>query len=861
MTAQRENLTRDEAIERRRVLGDVITSVHLELDADDAAGFGSVTDLTFEIRERAPLFVDLTAAEVSSVELDGHTLTADAVGGTRLTLPTLEPGEHRLRVEARMAYQHEGRGLHRFVDPSDGGVYLHSQFEPFAAHLVYACFDQPDIKSRFTLTVDAPGDWVVVSNGEALETPTAGEAGRWSFATTPLLSPYVTAVVAGPYAHVGDTYERADGSAVPLGLYVRRSLEQYLDPDEILDITRQGLAFFEGVFEQPYPFSTYDQLFVPEFNFGAMENPGCVTFSESYVFRSRVTDAVRERRAETILHEMAHMWFGDLVTMRWWDDLWLNESFATFMAQIAQVDATRWRDAWVTFLDALKAWAKHQDQLPSTHPVADRMDDVESVHQNFDGITYAKGASVLRQLVAWVGQDAFLAGCRTYFADHAWDNAELSDFLSALERASGRDLAEWRDEWLLTTGVNELVPRVTLAPDGTYERVEIEQRSPAPSWSGLPGASSHEPTLRRHRLAVGVYDTTDDGVVRRKRVELDVDGERTVVDELAGVRSGDLLLLNDDDLTYAKVRLDSSSTHTAVTSLRDIADPLARALVWSTAWDMTRDAQLPAHRFVELVDANADAERDPGVVQRLLLRAVGAVERFSDPRRAGERLQRLAARAGAQVEHAEPASDLQLAWARHWADVARADGAHLAAIEALLDGSLDVDGLEVDTDLRWHLLIALARAGVADEARITAELERDPTDLGQRHAATARASRPDPAAKAWAWETLLTDTTLTHTMSRQLWAGFVCMEQVDVLGAYIDQYFDVLDDVWSSRSLEWAIGFAEGMFPHQAAGDQLREKLDGHLGRDLPRPLRRVLLEQRDTLVRTVDARRLDADS
>ncbi|MEX2486699.1 MAG: M1 family aminopeptidase, partial [Nitriliruptoraceae bacterium] len=378
-----------------------------------------------------------------------------------------------------------------------------------------------------------------------------------------------------------------------------------------------------------------------EFSAGAMENPGCVTFSEAYIFRSKVTDALHERRAETILHEMAHMWFGDLVTMRWWDDLWLNESFATFMSQLAQVEATRFGDAWVTFLDALKAWAKLQDQLPSTHPVADRMPDVESVHQNFDGITYAKGASVLRQLVAWVGQDAFLAGCRQYFADHAWDNTELADFLAALEAASGRDLAAWRDEWLLTTGVNELVPHVEIGEDGSYCRVTIEQRDEPPSWT-----TTHTPVLRRHRIAVGVYDDTDDGLVRRTRVELDIAGERTEVTDLSGVRAGDVLLLNDDDLTYAKVRLDEDSTTVATDRLHAFADPLPRALVWSTAWDMVRDARLAAGRFLTMIVANAGHEAIIGVVQRLQQRALGAAERYADPDRLGDNLRLLADQAG-----------------------------------------------------------------------------------------------------------------------------------------------------------------------------------------------------------------------
>jgi aminopeptidase N len=856
----RENLTRAEAQARASQLANVLTHVHLDLTADDAT-FGSDTELTFEVLQPGPTFVDLTAASVERVELDGVQLDDEAVTPTRIELPALAPGEHRLRVTARMRYQHEGRGLHRFVDPTDGSVYLHSQFEPFAAHLVYACFDQPDLKSRFSLGVDAPAEWVVVSNSLAAPGGDGDPVRRWRFPTTPLLSPYVTAVVAGPYARVEDVYERADGTRVPLALYVRRSRAEHLDADEVVALTRQGLEFFEEAFGQPYPFEKYDQLFVPEFSFGAMENPGCVTFSESYVFRSRVTETARERRAETILHEMAHMWFGDLVTMRWWDDLWLNESFATFMSQLAQVSATRFTHAWVTFLDALKTWAKHQDQLPSTHPVAADMPDVESVHQNFDGITYAKGAAVLRQLVAWVGQDAFLAGCRRYFADHAWDNTSLADFLGALEQASGRSLDGWRDEWLLTTGINELVARVTLADDGTYGEVSVEQRDPAPPWAGLAGTPAHRPTLRRHRITLGVYDLTDGGLERREQMEIDVEGPTTRIDALEGREAGAALLLDDDDLTYAKIRPDPASTEVLLEHLPTLADPLARAQVWSLVWDLVRDGRLAARRFLATILRSLDDEDHIGVLERLHARAIGAAERYVAPATRGDRLRELADQASEQVTRAAPGSDAQLAWVRHWASTARTDAAHLAAVRAVLDGEVAIDGLDLDVDLRWHLVTALARAGAIDLAQIEAERERDPTDLGERHAATARASLPDARAKAWAWTRLVEEETLSHTMSRQLLAGFARIDQSDVLAGYTDRYFDVLDDVWATRSIEWAIEFSEAAFPHWDASDALVARADELLVDTTPRPLQRVLLEQRDVLTRTLAARAVDADA
>jgi aminopeptidase N len=858
----RENLTRQEADDRAERIGSVTTTVHLDLTGG-ATTFGSNAELTFEVRRAGPSFVDCTAEQVHLATLDGEALGPDAIGPTRIELPHLEPGEHTLRIEATFAYRHEGSGLHRFVDPVDDRVYLHSQFEPFDAHLVYACFDQPDLKTRFTLSVDAPAEWVVVSNERAEQQPSDGQAGRWVFATTPLISTYITACVAGSYTSVGDRYERDDDTGIDLRLFVRRSLADHLDPDELFEVTRQSFAAFERLFGMNYPFGDqYDQLFVPEFSAGAMENPGCVTFSESYVFRSKVTDAIRERRAETIIHEMAHMWFGDLVTMRWWDDLWLNESFATFMAVYVQSTATRWSDAWVTFLDAEKAWAKFQDQLPSTHPVADEMPDVESVHQNFDGITYAKGASVLRQLVAWVGEDAFFTGCRDYFDRHAWGNTTLADFLGALERASGRDLAAWRDEWLLTTGVNRLAIDAEVADDGTYRSVTVVQQAPAPTWTDLPGVDPAEPVLRRHRVALGVYRDTEAGLVRDQRIELDVTGARTEVADLAGVARGAVVIVNDDDLTYTKVSLDPDSTEVLTTSLDRLVDPLARAQVWSASWDMVRDAELPARRFVELVRRNIHAETQVGSLQRLQLRALGAAQRYGDPAARDTAYAALAARARRGFEQAEPGSDHQLAWVRHWAAVARGDADELAAVGAVLDGELTVPGLSLDTDLRWHLLTTLAAAGRRGDADIDRELERDPTDLGQRQAATARAMQPTPEAKESAFTRLLEDRDLSHTMSRQIWAGFGPLDQVDVLEPFRDRYFEALPTVWADRSLDWAIEFSTGMFPHACAGPELLEQVDSRLADpELDRPLRRVLLEQRDTLVRTLAARALDADA
>ncbi|HZI39124.1 MAG TPA: aminopeptidase N, partial [Acidimicrobiia bacterium] len=691
-------------------------------------------------------------ANVREATLNGRVIPVDSYdkGHSRLPLRGLL-ANNELRIVADCAYQHTGVGLHRFADPTDGKVYLHTQFEPYDAHRVFACFDQPDIKARFTLTVTAPEEWDVVSNS-----PSTQEGGVWRFSPTEIISTYLVAVVAGPYHVVRDVHGQVD-----LGIYCRESLAQYLDADELFTLTKQGLDFFEEEFDYPYPFAKYDQLFVPEFNFGAMENPGCVTFNEYMVFRSRQTEAAHEGRANTLLHEMAHMWFGDLVTMRWWDDLWLNESFATYMATHALSQATRFGDAWVRFAAGTKAGAMAQDQMPTTHPISADIVDTDAVRLHFDGITYLKGASTLKQLVAWVGKDAFRDGLRKYFRKYEWRNAELADFLSNLEQASGRKLTDWSTEWLETAGVNTL--RATFDATDTYSAFAIEQEA-------LP----EYPTLRPHRVAVGLYDYDGQRRLRRRdRVELDVEGHRTPVEDLVGVRVPDLLLINDGDLAYAKIRLDPRSLATLTESLGTLDDSLARGLCWAASWDMLRDAELPARRYLDLVLANLGGEDQIAVVAGLLRNAEAAAVVYGDPANREPARRRLAEHALTCLRSAAPGGDVQLAYARAFAATARGDD-HLALLRGLLEGqAIDgVEGLSVDTELRWVLVKSLALAGVDDaSALIAAEGQRDATDAGARHAAAARAGQPHSQAKAETWSALA-DGDLPLAMMRAMMGGF-----------------------------------------------------------------------------------------
>jgi aminopeptidase N len=839
------NLTREEARERARLLDIESYGVELDLAGDDVT-FGSVTTVRFGCaRAGASTFVDLSAPTVREIILNGASLGPENFDGNRIRLDGLAE-TNELRVAADCAYSRSGEGLHRFTDPADGAVYMYSDLETFDAHRVYACFDQPDLKATFQLEVTAREGWQVISNMAPASTGQAQGTGSvvWQFPPTPVLPTYITAVAAGPYHVVRDEHD-----GIPLGIFCRQSLASYLDPDEIFEVTRQGFDFFHAAFGVRYPFGKYDQLFVPEFKAGAMENAGCVTFVEAYVFRSRVTDTYRESRAETILHEMAHMWFGDLVTMRWWDDLWLNESFATWAGTVAQAEATRWTAAWTTFAQAWKAWAYRQDQLPSTHPIAADIPDIAAVEVNFDGITYAKGAAVLKQLVAHVGRENFITGLRSYFAQHAWGNAVLGDLLAALEQASGRDLSSWSKKWLETAGVNTLRPEYQCDAEGRFTSFAVIQEAPA----------SH-PVLRPHRIAIGLYGRGETGLTRQHRVEIDIDGERTELPELIGRGRPDLVLVNDDDLTYAKVRLDDHSLSTLVTGIGEFADSLPAALCWAAAWDMCRDAEMAARDYLSLVLSGVSAIEDISVAQTVLRQAATAARRFADPAWHEEGLLRIAGVLRDLLQRAEPGSDRQLAYVQALAGTAlSADD--LALLAGLRDGSTSAEGLAVDTDLRWQLLYRLVSRGLAGPAEIDAELARDATDAGARHAATCRAAIPDPAAKQEAWERII-GGQLSNATFRATLDGFASPDSDELLAPYAQRYFDVVADVWRDWSSDMAQYFAQYAYPSWDITEEAIAATDDFIERtDPPAALRRLLTEGRDDVARALRCRHRDAES
>ncbi|MFB7589770.1 aminopeptidase N [Streptomyces sp. NPDC056169] len=842
-----ENLSRDEAHERAALLS--VDGYEVVLDLRSAVGdsaeavrtFRSETTIRFRrTGEGTSRFVDLIAPSVNAVTLNGRALDPAVVfDGSRIAVDGLAD-ENVLVVDAQCAYSRTGEGMHRFVDPEDGEVYLYTQYEPADARRVYANFEQPDLKAPYRFAVTAPEGWTVWSNG-------AGEQdaeGVWRFAETAPISTYITCVVAGPYHYVTDSYERGD-LTIPLGAMCRKSLAKHFDADDVFLITKQGFDFFHDNFDYPYPFGKYDQAFVPEYNLGAMENPGMVTFREEYIYRGKVTQAAYESRANVILHEMAHMWFGDLVTMVWWDDLWLKESFADFMGSFVNAEATRFTNSWVTFANNRKAWAYRADQLPSTHPITADIRDLEDAKLNFDGITYAKGASVLKQLVAYAGRDAFLEGARRYFKRHAYGNTRLADLLSILEETSGRDMKAWAKSWLQTSGVNSLTPAVTYDAEGRITELAVLQEGDE---------------LRPHRAAVGLYRLSADGdLVRFARAEADITGARTVVAELAGEEKPDLVLVNDDDLTYCKIRFDEGSLATLRAHLGDITDPLARALCWSALWNLTRDGLMPARDFVSVALAFAGRETDIGVLQMVHAWAKSAVTLYATPawREEGGRL--LAEGGLRELRVAEPGSEHQLTWARFFAATAGTD-ADFQLLEGLLDGTAKIDGLDVDQELRWALLSPLAVHGRADEGRIGEELSRDDTATGKRHQVRLLASRPSAAVKAQAWAQVVESDTLSNALVEATIAGFVQPSQRELIAPYAEKYFAAIERLWADRSIQIGMDVVKGLFPGLQDSDETLAAADAWLtAHESAAPaLRRLVLEARDDLARALRAQACD---
>lgn len=839
------NLTREEARHRSETINVERYHVNLDVrgaDAEGATHFRSTTRIRFSTSE-PDTFLDLLDADIESVVVNDEQVDPE-YDGSRIHLHGLRTRRKNLVVvTATLPYQHTGQGLHRFVDPADGNAYLYTHFEAADSRRVYAVFEQPDLKAHIDVDVTAPSTWMVVSN-QAHEDTKEVEDGRFhDFSLTPRMSTYLSAIAAGPWVRFEDEWHSRDGSeSIPLGVLSRASLAKYVDHAEIFRITKQGLSFYHDAFGYPYPWGKYDQIFVPEYNLGAMENPGLVTFTEDYIHRGPATRAELAGRANTILHEMAHMWFGDLVTPKWWDDLWLKESFAEYMGAHASVNATEFGEAWTNFAIGRKAWAYSADQMSTTHPIVADIVDLEAARQNFDGITYAKGASVLKQLVAHVGVDKFFSGVRHYFRHLAFSSATLDDLISHLEKACGHDLGEWVDAWLRTAGPDVLLPEVTVA-DGRITELAVVRDS--------VDARTGRPVGRPHTLRVGMYTLKGEELVRTGLHDVNVSSPRTPIPAAAGKPVPDLVLINDDDLTYAKVRLSPTGTRTALNHLSGLSSPLARALVWSTLWNAVRDAKLGVGEFLDAVATHCPAETEPAILTTVLSQARLAVEDYlpSTLREASRHHE--ASRAWQGLDAAAPGSGVQLTWARHALSMAAVDHDSVERVRSLLDGG--VEGLVVDPELRWSALTALAALSATDAEELDAELERDRTKTGVAHHLTAMTARPDPDGKAEAYRRLLTPGELSNEHCEALIHGLRTPLGAEAFASLNGSYFEDLEKVWSQFPIEMAQRLVVGLFPDGDVAQDADRWLAGHP--DASGGLLRMVKERRDAASRAETAR------
>lgn len=845
------NLTRVEAEERKSIVQYPIQySVDLDLTQGDTT-FVSTSTIQFGAKAGESTFLDLIADEVTAVTVNGESVEPSEVfADSRIALNNLRE-RNEVVVTALCRYSTTGEGLHRSVDPSDGNVYLYSQFEVPDARRVYAVFDQPDLKAVFTFSVLAPQSWIVTSNmpvertedtdqmtlDGTLGTKPAEHAKRWTFAPTPTMSSYLTAICAGPYAEWRTTYQNEDGRTIPMAQYCRQSLKDDFakDVDYLFDITKKGFAFYAKTWGVPYPYAKYDQIYVPEYNAGAMENIGMVTIRDSYVFSSKVTDALAERRVVTVLHELAHMWFGDYVTMKWWNDLWLNESFAEFTSTLATAEATEWHDAWATFCSGEKSWALNQDQLSTTHPIVAPINDLNDTYVNFDGITYAKGASVLKQLVAYVGRDKFFEGINHYLYRHAYSNATLNDLLTELEGTSGRDLKTWSAQWLEQAGINTIATDLHTAQDGTISELTLHQFAP-----------TDHPVLREHRLAVGFYNEDEESgkVVRTDRIELDVAGEATTVTGAAGKPRPQFLLTNDDDLTYTKLRFDDESLAFATANLYRFDDALARAVIWLALWDMTRDGELAASDFIDTTLKLLSTETESTTFRYALACLSTTVWHYTDRTKRAAIAQHTAQALLDLAKQAPAGSDMQFQLISAYLTYGvEGDSAFADTVRGLLSGSRVLEGLELDNNFRWSLVRALSSINAIDEEDIQRELEKKDTTENREFALAARAARATADAKAWAWNEALHDEVLTNSQLESVASGFASTPSPELAEPYVKEYFDSAEWIWNHKTFHMAEALLEGLYPRYADPATLVELGDKWLAShaDADNALRRLI--------------------
>jgi aminopeptidase N len=807
-----KGLSQEAATARASWVSKVHYDLQFALSAEDKH-FTGVSTLNFTLKNLVrPLTIDFNGGDVRKVEVNGKDIAID-YNDMFITIPveTLKNGRNKVVVAFAHPYSDSGAGLYRFKDPADNRTYLYSDFEPYDANRLFPCFDQPDLKATYAVDVIAPQAWkVITSNHASKVTQAAPGKRRWIFPKSEKFSTYIFSLHAGPYVEWTDTYK-----GMPLGLYARHSMAQYVDVEEWMTVTKQGFGYFNKYFAYKYPFHKYDQLIVPDFNAGAMENVGAVTFSERYIPRSKSTLKQRLDRADVILHEMAHMWFGNLTTMKWWDDLWLNESFASLMSVMALSQATEFKDGWLDFYQGYKQWAYWEDQLVTTHPIEAKVPNTAQAFANFDGITYGKGASSLKQVAYYLGATQFRNGTRRYFKNHAFSNATRKDFVGALAKASGKNLNAWTKEWLQRAGLNTLSADYACS-NGKISRFSLKQEAP-----------SELPTLRSHRTAIGLFYEKD-GKVQATRVAENVAyrGATTQVKKLLGAKCPLMVFPNYDDHDYVKVRLDERTLNAAKEKLSSVTRELDRAMLWMTMWEMVQHADFPVSEYAELVQKHLPAEKNLQIQTKIaqtvygrrlhsaaILSYLGGVDPVLKEHQLMMR-KNFSTFFAKLRDAAAPGSDAQKLWFDSWVRVAFAKN-DADQLESALRGKTRFKGLELDQDRRWALIKQMSRAGHKRAAKyIKNESKRDKSRRGQTSAIGATVLSPMAKSKQlWLNEIGNIDTKKSLAELRAAMDNIFPPEQDIARRAWSAQYLNKLPAFAKKRAPEFLGPFAQKMVP------------------------------------------------
>ena len=832
------NLTRDDARRRADLVSNVDYRVTLAFERG-ARGYTGRCQIAFDMARPEPVFLDFVGREVRSIVLNGQRLPPDAHRGHRIELPPLAAGRNVAEVDYACDYDVESVGLHHFRDPVDGCEYLYTDYEPHDANRVFPGFDQPDLKATFEVIVLAPPGWEVVSNTPPEHSLPAGERKRWAFAKTPRISTYLMNVCAGDYQVWTDPLAR-----IPSRLLARKSLAPHVAAEELFEITRKGFDFYERYFEVPYPFGKYDQIFVPEFKTGAMENVGAVVITDNVLFRHQPTAEERVDRAILLLHEMAHMWFGNLVTMRWWDGLWLNESFATYMSFLAAEAVTDYRAIWPFFDARLRRWAVWQDELSTTHPIEMDVPETRGCFNNFDGITYGKGCCVLKQLVFRLGTEPFRRGVSEYLKQYSWQNTENLDFIRSLSHAAATDLSDWERAWLHASGVNTLGCEIAES-GGKLSGLSIVQS---------PG--NGDARLKEHRLRLGFFEEVAGEFKLAHSLEAVVQGERTAVDAARGLPAPAFIHPNLGFEAYAKSTLDPRSLAAAESGLARFADDGVRSGILDILRSMLMDAHLPAQRYLAIVSSLLPGEPSGQILDALSRPIVAVLQTHLPEAARREPAARLHALAAAELAKPDHTPGLRRIWFRYYLGAALAEPAR-AEVRRLLDGATVIPNLTLDQDMRWDLVGHLVRF-TGEDALVAAESLRDATDRGERRALAIRAATPDPGAKRLIWERFCRDRETSLELLKAGFGGFHQPHQGAVLAPYAGAYLDALPAIARDRSMEFAMAFTESLFPEFHDEPAFMARLDSTLAAGtLPPALVRILQECRDDLQRLAKIRAL----